>query len=235
MNYPEVVKDILRFRDQIKLYKKYNNAIYNLSLYTYFIKWRFFKSQTDSMHFGIPWISFPAIKYIDKFICKEMSVFEYGCGGSTLFFSERAGEVISVEHDEQWYVKICKAIENKDLKNIKLLMKIPTDAIGIENLYSSENERYKNKSFENYVSTIDSFPNEYFSLVLIDGRSRQSCLKQSLNKIKKGGLIVFDNTERDRYRQVFYLADKNFIKMELPGPTPFSKSFTITTIFLRIS
>lgn len=234
MNYPELIKDILRFRDQIKIYKKYNNTFYNLSLCAFFNKWRFFRLQTDSLNFGIPWISFPAIKYIDKYLSKEMSVFEFGSGGSTLFFSERAREVISIEHDDQWYRKMCKTIENKGLKNIKLIMEIPTETIGLEDLYSSENEEYRNKSFKNYVSTLDSFPNNYFSLVLIDGRARQSCFKHSLDKIKKGGLIVFDNTERTRYRQVFNLANKNFIMMEFPGPTPFSKTFTITTIFLRI-
>src|SRR2546430_9982143 len=49
-----------------------------------------------------PWMTFAAIRFLDRLLTKEMRVFEYGSGGSSLFFSRRVREVVSVEHDGAW-------------------------------------------------------------------------------------------------------------------------------------
>jgi len=53
----------------------------------------------------IPWISYPAIKMLEKILKPEMRVFEWGVGGSTLFFSARVRQLVSIEHDLQWAEK----------------------------------------------------------------------------------------------------------------------------------
>lgn len=40
------------------------------------------------------------------------------------------------------------------------------------------------------------FPNEYFDLILIDGRVRMNCLKNATPKLKVGGVLIFDNSDR---------------------------------------
>src|SRR5690606_37246496 len=42
----------------------------------------------------LPWLTIGAILHIKRFLNKNMRVFEYGSGGSTLFFSKRAKEVV---------------------------------------------------------------------------------------------------------------------------------------------
>lgn len=39
---------------------------------------------------GLPWISFPAIEELKSFLRPEMTVFEYGTDGSTVFFLHSA-------------------------------------------------------------------------------------------------------------------------------------------------
>ena len=38
--------------------------------------------------------------------------------------------------------------------------------------------------------------------VLVDGRARRSCALKAMDKLKKGGILVLDNSERKRYHQV---------------------------------
>src|SRR5204862_2316387 len=59
----------------------------------------------------IPWISYPAIKMLEKILKPEMRVFEWGVGGSTLFFLERERQLVSIEQDLQWEEKISTATE----------------------------------------------------------------------------------------------------------------------------
>ena len=49
-----------------------------------------------------PWITFPAIEFLERTLTRDMRVFEYGAGGSTLFFATRVKEVVSIEHEGAW-------------------------------------------------------------------------------------------------------------------------------------
>ena len=46
-------------------------------------------------------------------------------------------------------------------------------------------------------------PDESVDFVLVDGRARTECAYYSISKLKKGGLFILDNSERDRYNIVF--------------------------------
>lgn len=51
---------------------------------------------------GLPWISYPAIDFLERYLRPEMDVFEFGSGGSTVYFSSRVGSVTAVEEDAKW-------------------------------------------------------------------------------------------------------------------------------------
>ena len=65
----------------------------------------------------LPWMTFPAISQIRDFLEPSMRVFEYGSGGSTVFFANRVKEVISVEHDKEWYQKLQEELKKLDIDN----------------------------------------------------------------------------------------------------------------------
>jgi predicted O-methyltransferase YrrM len=58
---------------------------------------------------------------------------------------------------------------------------------------------FKEFNFERYVKSIDTFENETFDMVVVDGRARPSCIKRAIPKIKSQGLLVLDNSDRKYY------------------------------------
>lgn len=81
---------------------------------------------------------------------------------------------------------------------------------------------------------IKKFPDNYFDIVLVDGRSRPSCLFHSLNKVKKGGLLVLDNAEREYYL-CKGIIDKNKYKLilSLNSALISNSVFTQTNIYSK--
>ena len=55
-------------------------------------------------------------------------------------------------------------------------------------------------SFERYVRAIDDYPDGHFHFVSVDGRARVACLERALAKVAPGGLLILDNSQRERYQ-----------------------------------
>ena len=160
-----------------------------------------------------PWITFSAIRFLDRFLSREMKVFEYGSGGSTLYFARRVGHLVSVEHDEDWLKKVREAMEVNGFENWTFHQIPPEDIVrqgdqtpSDADSYISSGKSSTGKSFRQYVSLIDGYPDEYFDIVFIDGRARPSCFKHAIGKVKRGGCILWDNTDRAHYRNAMGLA-----------------------------
>uniref|UniRef100_A0A832LJD7 FkbM family methyltransferase n=1 Tax=Ignavibacterium album TaxID=591197 RepID=A0A832LJD7_9BACT len=125
----------------------------------------------------IPWFTYPAIDFLKERLNKNMTVFEYGSGSSTLFFAKRVKEIISVETDKQWYEKI----KLKMPANVKII------------LYE------KDKSDINYAKVIDSF-NKKYDIIIIDAIERNEVLMNAANYLNEGGVIILDDSEREEYK-----------------------------------
>ena len=68
----------------------------------------------------VPWFSYAAIDFLDEFAEPHMNVFEYGSGGSTLFFARRAKSVLSVEDNRKWYELVSTRIKDEGLVSASL-------------------------------------------------------------------------------------------------------------------
>ena len=152
-----------------------------------------------------PALTFKALAWLEAYVKPWMSVFEYGTGGSTLFFARRVKTLVSVEHYSDWFAKLTKSLEGIRVNNCSLLLRepevsslrdVPTYGPGT---YTSTDEQYKYVRFEAYVKSIDCYPDESFDLVLVDGRSRATCILHALPKIKPDGYLMLDNSERSQY------------------------------------
>ena len=186
----------------------------------------------------IPWLVFDAITYLDNLIIEQIKVFEYGSGASTLYWLKRGAKCVSVEHDPQWALKVQKHLHNS--KNIdyrvippKKELKFVEHSYNDPQAYTSEDCRYRNFSFENYVQQIDEFADGYFDIVLIDGRARPSCIHHACSKVRSGGLLIIDNADREYYynKTAFYLND--FDKISFKGPGPSDPNIWQTDIFIQ--
>jgi predicted O-methyltransferase YrrM len=70
----------------------------------------------------IPWLHPAMVSYLDNLIQPEWTVLEFGSGGSTLWLSERAHRVVSIEKNPQYY----DALLPRTPANVSLLKDPPT-------------------------------------------------------------------------------------------------------------
>jgi hypothetical protein len=189
-----------------------------------------------------PWIAFAAIRFLESILRKDMRVYEYGSGGSTLFFAARVQEVISTEHNKDWYLKVSEEIIKKGLSNCNLRLFEPVQApTAVQNAsdpdsYSSGDEQYRGMSFREYASSINSYPDGYFDIVFIDGRARPSCFKHAESKIKHGGYLILDNAETPYYSFIHDAAgNKKWKKRDYFGLFPYLYHFSETCIWQKVN
>jgi predicted O-methyltransferase YrrM len=196
-----------------------------LALLLWFPRWLRSQRRT-SLDDGLPWITYEAQRALERIITPEMRVFEYGSGGSTLYFARRVAELVSVEHDPYWHAKLQALVGNR----AELILAPSTDEAPGD--YASTRERYLGESFRAYAEAIDRFPDGYFDLLLIDGRARPSCFRHGRPKVRAGGWIMLDNSDRVEYASVVSAArDAGWAEGRYAGPSGHTTRFTQTTIW----
>jgi predicted O-methyltransferase YrrM len=219
----------------------------NLSLLAnlkYFSRWRKgIQPDASSVKDQQPWITFKVIDFLNQNLNKEHRVFEYGGGGSTLFFVTRCKEVVTVENNKEWFSILSGLIKKSSAENWKGnfiegekgdLNSSPESANPLH--YSSSDPGSAGTNFLKYASAIDEYANSYFDLVLVDGRSRASCIQHGIPKIKKGGLLIVDNSDRSYYFKYLdkVLQEQFSVVIDEYGPSPYSKDFTKTSVWKKI-
>ena len=207
----------------------------------YFSSWRkHLSKEKNSVADAQPWMAFGAIDFLKKRITKSMKVFEYGSGGSTLFWSNLAAKVVSIEHHEGWYAQMKKVLEQRGVNNVdyRFIPGKPTTtsrqlSFNDPDSYVSGDESNAGLSFKDYVLAIEEFHAETIDVVIIDGRARPSCIKHAVSKVAKGGYLVVDNSERDYYLRNFKFPDSEWNKWIFNGPVPYNHHFSQTTILQK--
>jgi len=167
-----------------------------------------------------------------------MKIFEYGSGGSTLFWLNLGAECVSVEHNPDWYELMRPHFADMDRIDYRLVLPEPSENkeaqdIADPNLYLSDDVTFSECNFRKYVCQIDLFPDNIFDIVLVDGRARPSCIKHASKKVKIGGLIVLDNSDREYYLRMTANLLQDFDRRIFQGVAPGVTWFTETSIFIR--
>ncbi len=158
---------------------------------------------------NVPWLPYLATKYIGGLNLR--SVFEWGSGGSTLFFASLGVDtLVSVEHDSEWYGKVAEEFRAIGIPFIhRLLIPYEVGEIGPDKAnpmhYKSGSTELGPVNFKRYASIIDHY--DKFDLILIDGMARASCLYHAISHVKPGGCIVLDNVGDRPY----YLAQTDYL------------------------
>jgi hypothetical protein len=187
-----------------------------------------------------PWITFPARYFLQRILTRDFRVFEFGAGGSTLFFAKRVKELVTAEHESDWLKRTTAKVRPRQDFKWQSFLEPPTQnpsktsfAVGDPESYASTDENYVDMSFENYATSIERYGPDYFDLVVVDGRARPSCFKHSLSRVKLGGYILVDNAEREEYGYVERAAKHfGFEVHDFWGPGPYNKYFW-RTILIR--
>jgi hypothetical protein len=235
----ELIQTFIRFRHESKNHK----TPFSFTWPFYFRWMKTLDRSKTALNYGLPWLTFPVISFLEKELKKGNKVFEFGGGGSSLFFLEKGCDVYTVEHDKIWFEQLSDHIEKKQLHekwhgSFILPEKKTSSALlnpsKPEDYYSS-NADYSEYTFKNYASKIDDLKDSELDLVLIDGRARPSCVYHSITKLKSNGFLIIDNTERDYYLEYFV---KHFAKhfdlvMDEFGPVPYIKWFNKTSVWRK--
>lgn len=168
----------------------------------------------------IPWTTYESIEWLSKTINNEMNIFEWGSGGSTLFFSRRAKQIVTIEHNPTWYNTVTETILKRNINNVDIQLVVGQSPKADEKMYSSTDADSVGLSFYKYVSAIDKYPDNFFDVILVDGRSRRHCINHGITKLKLNGFLVLDNAERAEYSTGCELIN-HWAKTDYSGPGPF--------------
>jgi len=164
----------------------------------------------------VPWWTYRAIDAVESWLAAQarpLRVFEYGSGASTLWLARRADEVHSVEHHRGFGEHIAPALSRMGNVDFRIVEAVASAEPGVP----SAKEGHAGLDFADYVATIDKVGGE-FALIVIDGRAREACLTAALAHLAPGGMIVFDNSRRARYRRA--IAGSGLVERRFRGLTP---------------
>ncbi len=141
-----------------------------------------------------PYMEDNEIKLIEYYLNTNDTMFEWGSGGSTLWFSKFVKKYYSIEHDLLWYKKVKNDIFYSDRFNI--------------NYYFVKNNLprtypTKPKEFTDYIKCVETvLKDKKVDKVLIDGRVRVSCAKAILPYLNINSLVFIHDWVRKRYHKV---------------------------------
>ena len=131
-----------------------------------------------AMRLRLPWLPFRLIDELEAIVGSGTRVFEYGGGGSTLWFLDRGAALVTVEHDERWAAVLERSVNSGDWTLLR-----PAIADG----------------YAEYAGAISSFPDGWFDVVVIDGRARARCAVRAMPKVKPAGLLLIDDINRKKH------------------------------------
>jgi hypothetical protein len=145
---------------------------------------------------SLPSFAGGATQWLNGIVKPGFKIFEYGAGSSTLYLLRRGAKVTSIEHEPMW----CDLIKEIEVKVITPQPTIPQYKYGPDT-YTSWDWDLKDFILEDYVKYIDTFPNMYFDLVIINGKARASCMKHAVEKIAPSGYLLLDDAQKSEYQE----------------------------------
>ena len=154
-----------------------------------------------------------AIREIESYLAAApRRVFEWGSGGSTIWYAQRAQHVIAVEHAAAW-----QRIVAERLQAAGVAAECPSSPpLAPDSLvgyrwetdwppYATLSRAPLRPEYRDYLATIDAYPDAAFDLIVIDGKERVGCAPHAIPKLKPGGRLILDDSNRAEYADIFRL------------------------------
>ncbi|KJJ38425.1 hypothetical protein MB09_09065 [Aequorivita vladivostokensis] len=155
------------------------------------------KSPLDLDSKALPWVTYSFIDFIENRLNKNMIIFEYGSGNSTIYYSSKVKKVYTVEHDIDWFNKVSQTLpKNVMIENVEL-------EYGGEYSLTSQKKDLK------------------FDVIIVDGRDRVNCIINSIESLKDNGVLILDDSERISYQLgIDKLKEDGFKSLDFWGISP---------------
>lgn len=145
----------------------------------------------EQMHPDFPWFCPGAVHFLDRSILPGAIALEYGSGRSTIWLASRVSHLTSVEHDSTWFKSIASRISRNGITNV-VYRYTP-----IEGANETKGPiGCVTANLPRYVSVADDFADGTLDLVIVDGQFRLECIRHTIPKIRPGGLLLLDDSQR---------------------------------------
>lgn len=120
---------------------------------------------------------------------KPKRILEWGTGQSTFLMREMCpdAEIITIEHKKKYFDISYEYLKNKDI----IMMLID------EIEYVTPMSKYSHPPVKGK-----------FDLIFVDGRQRVKCMENSVNLLKKNGVLILHDSERAYYKRGINLFQK---------------------------
>jgi hypothetical protein len=172
-------------------------------------------SRKAPVELELPWFAYAAIDFLKSYLRKNMQAFEFGSGGSTLFFAQHCKSVASVEDNAHWCEIVAAKLARRGIRNVDL-RHVPV-AFATEETFAASD----------YLQAVRQ---SAFDVIVVDGTEwtsniRPICFHAAEAQIKSGGIIVVDDSWRYRELRQMNCA-KRFETFESVGPARFGVTST---------
>lgn len=168
------------------------------------------KKAVDKNGDYIPWFTYPSVDFLKEKLKNNLTVFEYGCGGSTKWFAERVNQITAVEDHKDWM----EFVKKDKLDNMHLI-------------FQSVDEKL---SYSKSIKTT----NQLFDIIIVDGKERVNCIEQCIANLSESGIIILDDSFREEYKEgINFLVENGFKYLNFWGMVPVVANKSCTSIFYR--
>ena len=127
-----------------------------------------------------PWLTPCSIQILASFLKPSDVGLEFGSGRSTIWFARRVNHLTSVEHNEEWFGKVNRKLQELGQTNVAYHLR-PKD-------YADDDA-----SNSKYVRTLGEVARESIDFVLVDGVYRDYCALGAIPLLRPGGVLIIDN------------------------------------------
>jgi hypothetical protein len=151
-------------------------------------------SGAKPVELALPWFSWSAIEQLDRLPLEGLRVFEFGGGGSTLYFLKRGCIVRTAENSRDWAALVLNQAQSRGW----------ADRLDLRIVDMPEHPSAEHRELvDSYVSQIED--EKPWHVVVVDGvdgtpSTRMLCLERARTRVAPDGLIVLDDSWRDEYR-----------------------------------
>ncbi len=151
----------------------------------------------DFITLDTPWWTLTSGREVRAFLehTPNATALEWGSGASTVWLGSQCASVVSIESAPHWADMVRGSVgPHVRILTPDIPRRTHTTAV------RSRRWGFTHLDFTEYVNAADLVVG-IFDLIVIDGRAREACLEKALPRLAPGGMILFDNTNRRRYRR----------------------------------
>ncbi len=177
---------------------------------------------------GLPWISYPCIKFFREALRPDHRVFEWGVGGSTVFFAGLGCQVSTVESSRHWGDVTMKRLRDEGTADrVDLRVREKEDA----------------ESDDDYAQRFAGEVKEGgpWDVVFVDGEEsgrlgRVACVEErARSDLSPDAMIVLDDASREQYEAAVPKLLDGWSRTKFVGFGPARPGVTQTDVYRRPS